>query len=114
MYQDAFLDGSGRLWFQRGQDGNRRRVTSTDVPVSCPDRAPTSVLTSDSWRSPERHELDQRIIERLGHNPDHVCAIRVTEGEIQVDLIDFDDADWPAITARHLVLDRAPLLVAFR
>jgi len=45
-----------------------------------------------------------RIIEHFGHDPDHVCEIRVTESEIEVYLIDFDDPDWPATTARHFDL----------
>jgi hypothetical protein len=50
----------------------------------------------------------RRIIDELGYDPDDVCEIRVSESKIEVDRIDFEDPDWPVITARHLRLGHKP------
>lgn len=67
-----------------------------------------SVLSVNPWQAREKSDVIIRLIEQLGHNPDHVCGIRVSESEINVDMIDFDDPNWPATTARHVDLKLPP------
>ncbi len=71
--------------------------------------APTSVITFVSRRAEER--CVHRIMEQLGHQSGQRLRIPVTESEINVDLIDFDDPDWPATTARHVDLRLPPLIL---
>ena len=61
-----------------------------------------AVFKFDSaWSSVDRHESYERIIHELGYNTSDVCEIRVTETVVEVDYIDFDDPEWPRLTARH-------------
>jgi len=118
-FLDGILDGRDPRWlkmqhsggFRRATEGNRRRMQRRGGNVSCFDHASASAVSVDPCQSRERGDVFTRIVEQLGHNPDHVCGIRVTESEINVDLIDFDDPDWPATTARHVDLRSPPLIL---
>jgi hypothetical protein len=97
--------------FRFGSDGKHRAVHLDRGLTDSVGETTTRVLTPESCRSIDQHEMYTRIIDQLGYDPDHVCQIRITDSGIEVDLIDFDDPDWPAITARHHDLTSPPLMV---
>ena len=46
----------------------------------------------------QHRELYDRVVATLGLDPDDVAEVRIGECGIEVDVVDFEDPDWPLHT----------------
>jgi hypothetical protein len=60
------------------------------------------VLAFDTeWRCEGHRDMYHRIIRELGYDAADVFEMRVTEASVEVDYVDFTNAEWPVMTGHH-------------
>jgi hypothetical protein len=75
--------------------------------------AGTVVITHDGIDGgADRRQLFERIVGACGLDPDDVVEVRISEGGVEIDLVEFDLPDWPLRTVacwRVGALEHGPL-----
>ena len=68
-------------------------------PLSC--RGDEVVIITNEGvltAAPHHRDVYERVVAALGLDPDDIAEVRVGERGIEVDVVDFEDPDWPLRT----------------